>query len=184
MGSIRRVKHPSGVTSWQTRWRDPSGKQHNKNFDRKVDAERHLTTTESRKLTGDYIDPRLGKIRFGEWSKQVEAGRLDTRRSTNARDESCLRSLVLPALGAVPIASIQPSTIQQWVSDMHSRGYAPSTVRKAYEILTRTLTAAVESGLLARSPCRGVRLPRAKSTEKRFLAPDEIAYLAAAIRPR
>ena len=163
---------------------DPSGGQHNKNFPRKTDAERHLTTIESRRLTGDYVDPNLAKIKFGDWSTQVEAGRLDTRKSTKARDESCLRSLILPALGQLSIGSIQPTTIQQWLTDLHGRGYAPATTRKAYQILARTFNAAVESGLLARSPCRGVRLPRLEHTEKRFLTPDEIADLASAIVPR
>ncbi len=184
MGSIRRVRHSSGGTSWQARWRDPTGAQRNKNFDRKVDAERHLTTMESRKLTGHYVDPNLGKITFREWSQQVEAGRLDTRRSTKTRDESCLRNLVLPHLGDVPIGSVQPITIHQWIAELHSQGYAATTVRKAYEIVSRTFDAAVDLGLLVRTPCRGIRLPRHAQTEKRFLEPSEILDLADAIDPR
>jgi len=40
MGAIARVTHRSGRKVWQARWRDPSGRQRAKNFDRKVDAER------------------------------------------------------------------------------------------------------------------------------------------------
>lgn len=184
MGSIRRVTHRSGVTSWQARWRDPAGRQHNKNFERKADAQRYLTTVEGHKLAGQYVDPSLGKIKFGEWARQMEAARVSGRRSTRARDESYLRSLVIPTLGEMPIGSVRPVTIQQWLAELNNRGYAPATVRKAYQILSRIFDAAVESGLLTRTPCRGVRLPRVEGSEMRFLSPGEITELADEIDPR
>jgi transposase len=52
--------------SWQARWRDPTGRQHSKNFGRRIDAERFLISIEARKLAGIYIDPRAGRIRLGE----------------------------------------------------------------------------------------------------------------------
>ena len=184
MGSIRRVTHQSGEQAWQARWRDPAGNQRSKNFPRRAEAERHLTVVEGRKLTGDYIDPGGGRIRFAEWLPQAEAGRIDRRPSTRARDDSTLRSLVLPTFGNMPIGSIHPLTIHQWVADLDEAGYAPATIRKAYQLLSRTFDTAVEAGLLARSPARGARLPKLDPTEKRFLSPTEISQLAEAIRPR
>ena len=184
MGSIRRVTHPSGKRAWQARWRDPTGRQRSRNFTRRVDAERHLTTVEARMLTGDYIDPNLANIGFADWLPQAEASRLDRRPSTRARDDSVLRSLVLPTFGDMPIGSIQPLTIHRWLTDLTDRGYAPATIRKAYQLLSRTLGAAVDAGLLHRSPCRGLRLPRTHSHEMRFLTPTEITRLADAIDPR
>ena len=67
MASITKVTHKSGRTSWQARWRDPAGAQRSKNFDRRVDAERHLTTVEARKLAGTYVDPRAGKLKLGDY---------------------------------------------------------------------------------------------------------------------
>ena len=184
MGSIRRVTHPSGKRAWQARWRDPTGRQRSRNFTRHLDAERHLTTVEAQMLTGDYIDPNLANIGFADWLPQAEASRLDRRPSTRARDTSVLHSLVLPTFGAMPLGSIQPLTIHRWLSDLNERGYAPATIRKAYQLLSRTLGAAVDAGLLHRSPCRGIHLPKTQSTEMRFLTATEIMSLADAIGPR
>jgi integrase len=184
VGSIRRVTHASGEQAWQARWRDPTGRQRSRNFTRRLDAERHLTTVEAQMLAGDYIDPGLAKTRFADWLPHAEAARLDRRPSTKTRDESVLRSLVLPTFGDIPIGSIQPLTMQQWLAELSDRGYAPATIRKAYQLLSRTLTAAVDAGLLHRSPCRGIRLPRIERAEMRFLTPDEIRRLAETIHPR
>ena len=184
MGSVRRIKHPSGKYSWQARWRDPAGRQIAKNFTRRIEAERHLTLAEGRMLIGDYVDPRLSKVEFGEWLPRSEATRLNRRPSTRARDESYYRSLILPTFGAMAIGAIQPLIVQEWISELADNGYAPATIRKAYQLLCRALDTAVETGLIARSPCRGVRLPSAERSEMRFLSPTEIRRLSDAIEPR
>lgn len=184
MGSVRRFRHSSGKSVWQARWRDPAGRQHNKNFDRKVDAERYLTTVESRKLAGDYVDPQLGRMRFKEWCDQVESARIRGRPSTRDRDRWLVRSLIRPAFDEIPIGSVRAVTVHQWLAELSERGYAASTIRMAYQILARIFDAAVESGILARTPCRGADLPKIERTEKRFLSPSEITHLAESIDPR
>jgi len=184
MASIRRVIHRTGHTSWQARWRDPTGAQHSKNFDRRIDAERFLTTVEARKLAGTYIDPQAGRIRLGDFTEQATAGWVNRRDSTKARDESYLRSLVLPAFADMPIGEIGVFDVQDWVSDFDADGYAPATIRKAYQLLGRICNDAVNGGLIARTPCRDITLPKIEQTEKRFLTPDEITRLADTINPR
>jgi len=169
---------------WQARWHDPAGRQHNQNFDRNVEAERYLTTVESRKLIGDYIDPKLGKMRFREWWDQVEGTRIRGKPSTRKRDIWLVRSLIRPTFDDFPIGSVRPVTIHQWLADPSDQGYAASMVRMAYQILARIFDAAVESGLLARTPCRGTELPKIERTEMRFLSPGEITSLAESIHPR
>ncbi len=158
--------------------------QHSKNFGRRIDAERFLITIEARKLAGTYIDPRAGRIRLGEFTEQATAGWVNRRDSTKARDESYLRSLVLPVFADMPIGAISVFDVQEWVSDLDADGYAPATIRKAYQLLGRILNDAVNGGLIARTPCRDVTLPKIEDTEKRFLSPDEITHLADTIDPR
>jgi hypothetical protein len=62
-----------------------------------------------------------------------------------------------------------------WVAQLTARGFAPATVVKAYQLLGRTLTAAVNADLIPRSPCRAVRLPKIEREEMRFLNPAEAA---------
>jgi integrase len=184
MGSIRRVVHGSGQHAWQARWRDPAGIQRSKNSRRRIDAERHLTAVEGEILAGRYVDSALGKIRFDEWLPQAEAARINRRPSTKARDESYYRNLVVPTFGTMPLGSVQPVHVQRWVADLAEKEYAPATIRKAYQLLCRTFDAAVRSGVILRTPCRGVQLPASDTAEMRFLSPTEIQELADAINPR
>jgi len=184
MGSIRRVVHGSGQQAWQARWRDPAGLQRSKNFRRRIDAERHLTAVEGEILAGRYVDSALGRVRFDEWLPQAEATRINRRPSTKARDESYYRNLIVPTFGTMPLGSIPPIHVQRWVADLAAKEYAPATIRKAYQLLCRTFDAAVNSGVILRTPCRGVQLPANDTAEMRFLSPTEIQELADAINPR
>jgi hypothetical protein len=46
---------------WRARYRDPSGREHARHFDRKIDAQRWLDETTADLLTGRYADPRAGR---------------------------------------------------------------------------------------------------------------------------
>lgn len=171
-------------SSWRVGYRAPDRRQRYKTFSRKADADLFAATVETDVARGDWTNPRLGKVTVAEWARQVEATRLNRRRSTVARDDSYLRSLVLPTFEEFRLIEVQPIAVQHWVAELHADGYAPATIRKAYEILGRIFTAAVESRLIPRSPCQGVKLPRIEQTEKRFLSPAEIQNLADTIHPR
>jgi hypothetical protein len=43
---------------WRARWRDPSGAERAKHFDRKGDAVKFLATVETDKITGRYVARR------------------------------------------------------------------------------------------------------------------------------
>ena len=185
MGAVSRVIHSSGYGAWQTRWRDPAGRQRAKNFDRKVDAERYLLAMETDKLRGRYTDPRLAKTALADWMVEYQATRVNLALQTRERDEATVRNHVLPAFGSWAIGSIQPIHVAQWVADLDARGYAPATVRKAYQLLAAALDAAVEYGLIGRTPCRGVKLPKLETmAEIRYLEATEINLLAEAIDPQ
>ncbi|MFC2176979.1 tyrosine-type recombinase/integrase [Actinomycetota bacterium] len=183
MAWIEKVERETG-RAWRVGYRGPDRRQRYKTFTRKADANLFAATVETDLARGDWTDPLLGKVTVAEWARQVEASRLNRRRSTIARDDSYLRSFVLPAFGVLRLVEVQPVAVQQWVAELNAAGYAPATIRKAYEILGRTFTAAVESRLIARSPCQGVKLPKIEQTEKRFLSPTEIEHLANVIHPR
>ena len=185
VGAVSRVTHSSGRRVWQTRWRDPAGRQRAKNFDRKIDAERYLLAMETDKLRGRYTDPRLAKTELAEWMSEYQATRVNLGRQTRARDEATIRNHVLPRLGTWMIGSIQRIHIAQWIADLDAAGYAPATVRKAYQLLAAAMDAAVESGLIGRSPCRGVKLPKLETVSTiRFLDAAEINILVDAIDSR
>jgi len=170
-------------TTYQARYRDPTGRERAKNFTRKIDAERHLTTVEAAKNRGDWTDPNAGRRHLGDWITEVEASKRNRRPSTVARDESVIRSLILPHLGDHPLRSIGPTDIDKWITGLQAAGYAPATIHKAHHLLSRALSKAVTARLIPRTPVEGITLPKTESTEKRFLTADEIALLAGTIGP-
>ena len=171
-------------STYRVRYRDPSGASRSKSFKRRAEADAFAATVEVSKLDASYTDPKLGKTRFADWVEDVMATRLHLRPSTVAQNQIVLRSLVLPWFGKRRLATVKPVDVHAWVADLTRAGYAPSTIRKAYQLLGQVFEAAVTSDLIGRSPCRGVNLPPIPREEMRFLTVDEIEALAAAIDPR
>jgi hypothetical protein len=68
MTSIERREGDNGQLRYVARDRDPSGRQRNKTFKRKIDAERYLTSIENAKLTGQYVDPARSRVTVGAWA--------------------------------------------------------------------------------------------------------------------
>ncbi len=170
--------------AWRVGYRGPDRRQRYKTFTRKADADLFAATVETDMSRGDWTDPHLGRITVTEWAYQVEASRLNRRPSTIVRDDSYLRNLILPTFADHTLIQVQPVAVQQWVAKLNTAGYAAATIRKAYELLARIFTAAVDSGLIARTPCRGVKLPKIEQSDKRYLTPTEIQQLADVIDPR
>lgn len=180
MAHVRR--HPEAKGRWQVRYVDPSGRERAKNFARKVDAERFIVTVEADKLRGDWVDPRLAKATFGEWTDRWRGTIGYLKPYTRDGYESLLRVHVLPRFAQAPLVNIQLVDIQEWLSDLGRSGLSVSRIRQAYFLMGQVLGSVVASGYLAKSPCVGVKLPRMQVREMRFLTSEHVEALAAAIR--
>lgn len=95
MASIEK-RTRDGRTVWRAHYRTPAGHQRNKTFDRKVDAERFLTSVESSKNTGDYIDPSLARVTIGDWAQTWLDGQNHVKLTTLNRYEGAVRKHILP----------------------------------------------------------------------------------------
>ncbi len=87
---------------------------------------------------------------------------------------------MLPAFGDVPVGAIDTQMVVRWVAELSARR-APATVRKAFGLLASSLEAAVEEGLIVRSPCRGVALPKLRRSPMRILDTGELEQLVGAV---
>ena len=168
-----------GQTSWRAHYRTPDGKQRNKTFARKGDAERFLTTVESAKLTGSFADPALARLTVGEWSARWLADQTHLKPSTLERYAGILREHVEPQWGRVRLADVSHADVQSWIARL-AGGRSPATVRKVHRVLSLVLALAVKDGRLARNAAAGVSLPRVVRQERQYLTHAEVERLAEA----
>ena len=179
MASIRRTARGT----YQVRYRDPNGRQHARDFDRKIDATRFANSVETDKARGDWIDPRLAKVTFEEWAEEwlTQLGHLKpkTRRSY----ETSLRCHVLPLLGNAKVGTLDRAAIRRFTNDLSEGGAGPAVVQVAVQVTRHVLNTAIEGGALRANPAQALRLPRSTRAEMLFLRPEQVAALADAIRP-
>jgi len=174
-----------GRGRWRARYRGPDGRERSKTFERRADAEKWLAAIEVAKARSLWIDPALGRCTFEEWTEQWATTLVDLRPSTRDRDLRIVRNHLVPHFGAMPLVRITRGTVIGFISEMLASGdHAPATVRKVGQVLNKVLKSAVEAGLIARSPCEGVRMPAEGRREMAFLTPLQINRLAEAVGPR
>ncbi|MGH9078597.1 MAG: site-specific integrase, partial [Acidimicrobiales bacterium] len=83
------------------------------------------------------------------------------------------------------MGKVEPADVRMFVADLVTKGLAPTTVAGIYRVLTRIFATAETDGVIPRTPCRGIRLPRQTSAiEPCFLSADEVHRLAEAIGDR
>ena len=153
-----------------------------KTFRRRRDAEAFAAIAQANRLRGMLADPRSGRrsveLVAGNWLESNPT----KRQTTWAADEHALRQWILPVIGQREVGSVSPTDIQNLVNGWTSR-IAPRTVRRHYGVLRAVLAYAVTSDLIARSPCRGIKLPRVAEPRSKLLSPAEVASIADAMDP-
>ncbi|HEU5306146.1 MAG TPA: tyrosine-type recombinase/integrase [Acidimicrobiia bacterium] len=175
MGSVRRSPKTS---RWEARYRDPLGHQRTKTFATKADARAFLAATQTDVMRGQWLDPAGARITYREWSEHYFATAVHKRATTAARDRTVNDKHFIPRIGTRRLGSLTPLDVRDLVEEM-SRRLAPATVRTNYGVLRTILRSAVDTDLIAQSPCRGVRLPP-DTKRRRFLSADELIRLAQA----
>lgn len=175
MASIAKVSNGK----WRARYRDDTRREHAKHFARKIDAQRWLDEVTASVLTGVYVDPRAGRVTFGDYTRQWQAMQLH-RRNTAAAVDSALRVHALPRFGSRQIATIKPSEIQAFVHDL-STTLAPSTVRVTYQHLRAVFRAAEADRVIARTPCQRISLPWVERTTVEPLTTETVLALEQAM---
>lgn len=167
---------------YDVRYRTASGSVRTRTFRTRRDAERFASTVEADKLRGAWVDPREGSRTLAEVAEEWLTSNPSKRPSTLATDTSHLRARILPALGSQPVGRITRRDVQVLVN-VWSERLAPRTVRRVFGTLNAILNYALDCELIARSPCRGVKLPSASIVTRPLPSPEELAQLADELGP-
>ena len=180
MGSIRRAPR---TNRWEARYRDPLGGQRTRTFHTKADAKAFLANVETNIARGTWRDEGRSRAKFSRVAAQWLASNPTKRATTYARDATVIRTHLDPVLGGLPVNCIQPAHVQEVVDRMGERGLEPKTIRTDFGVLRAIFSWAVETDIIDRSPCRGIRLPEMSCARRPVVSAGDVERLAAAMPP-
>lgn len=149
MASIKQL--PNG--RYQARFRDEAQREHARNFRLKRDAQRWIDEQTASIVSGQWADPRAGKITlenyFKDWSaRQLWAsGTLETAELT-------INSVSFKDL---PIRSVRRSHIETWIKEMQTgsdtrKPFAASTIAVRFNHLHHVFRSAVADRIIPVDP--------------------------------
>jgi len=167
-------KRPNG--KWRARYLDPSGKERSNHFDRKTDARRYLDEMTTSIVTGQYVDPKAGRVTLRDYYVEYAA------RQTWADTYVTAMNL---AISSAPftdseLGKIRRSTVEKWVKGMASDGLAPGTIKTRLSNVGTVLRAAKRDRVLAEDPSEGVSPPRGtrKNVDLHLPTSKDVGFLS------
>jgi integrase len=177
-------KLPDG--RFQARWSDPDKRQRAKIFPTKGEAEDHLAQVRVDMRKGTYTAHRAGTVTLRQFATQRWLPHVRTYRRPNTAGTyaSHLDNWVLPKLGHMKLGEIKRVHCQAFVDYLGLMGKPPTTTATIFAVLRGALAFAVETEVLSRNPCAGVKLPEIREPGIDPLPAEAVAALAQAITPR
>jgi integrase len=183
MASVTKTTTSKGDPRYRVRFRDPGGKDREKWFDRKVDADRFARNIETDKDRGMYVDLSRSRVTFAAWSEKWMRTKAHRKPKTVVGYRNLLDVHILPEFGSSELHRIRAADISEWLSNLQDSGLSASRTRQAYQVINACLEAAVDDDRLVKNPARPARknLPEQDHREMLFLTHEEVEQLASVI---
>jgi hypothetical protein len=160
--------------SYQVRYRDSSGRQRTRSFERLTDARIFRAHARLLRPRRGHFDPAASRITFQAWAEAYLDQRVAIRPRTRDRYEGELPAYLLPCFGDRPLFAISRSDVQEFIVSLVGRGLAPATIKGAYSLLAAVMALAEEEAIVQRTPCRRISLPPVVIKERRYLCAQEV----------
>jgi integrase len=145
--------HGKGMR-YRVRYLTPDGHERSKSFPDKMKsaADDFLVSVEHSKLKGTYVDPDAGRVTLRQYVADFLSAATSDE-STRDRLERQFRLHILPTLGDLALATIQPATIRSWNRHIQEKKLADSYCRNLFNDLSTVLNCAVDDKLIISNPC-------------------------------
>jgi hypothetical protein len=101
---------------WRARYRDHSGREHARHFDRKVDAQRWLDEQTAALVAGTHVAPRDARITVEQWCRTWLAGY--AKRESTVRQARVHVAQIVAAFGPMQLATVRPSQVKAWTAKL------------------------------------------------------------------
>jgi integrase len=178
-GSIHKYQTKAGKTKYMIMVEigmDTKGKRKQKKisgFNTKKEAQIALVEAQSELNKGTYIEPKKMQYRafVEEWfrTKQKSLGK-----QTIGVHKMYLDKYILPFLGNMSLAALKTIHINNFINDMHDKGYSPSTIKKAVNIIKNSLEYAIDIEILSKNVAKKATLPKEEKNEMQAWNEEEV----------
>lgn len=118
------------------------------------------------------VNQRKGDVKTGDFLKRFieETKATHIKPSTLTSYRNSYLNHLKPALGEIPLKKLETYHIQRALDQI---GGSYSTFVKNYNVIHGALESAVEQGVIAKNPCKGVNFPADDTKPMRVLTQDE-----------
>jgi integrase len=160
---------------WRARYRDETGKEWSRHFDRKGDAQLWIDQVTASVITGIYVDPKAGRATFAAFYDEWAARQIWSPNTVLAMS---LASRSVP-FKDMPMRQIRRGDVEVWIKSMDAAGLAPGTVKTRYVNVRSVFRAAVRDSVIGIDPTDSIRLPRRRRADAAMSipTPDEVGRL-------
>lgn len=168
---------------WLVRWTDAGGRQHERSFRTRAEADDHWSSVNHAKRANPYGDPDAGLITFRDWAAGWLAEHQGSPKS-RVNYEMALRLHVNPAIGDMLIRDITSEHVRKLIlRTLPGKGYSRSTQSTCLMVIGAALQAAVQAERIPANPARRtVRLARKQAAAEFYPATrNEVEQIADAM---
>lgn len=176
-GSMRKKKNKNGTITWEIVIelpKDPiTGKRVRKyRYVRgtKKEAEREMHKFIDELEKGYYV--KNDKISIAEWVQTwLEVYIIpNVSPTTLSRYQGMIKRYINPVIGHMQVQKLNTLAVQSWVnglkiSPVSGKEMSAATIKHVYHVLKGAMDKAVLAGIIYRSPCSGIMLPKGQKKE-------------------
>lgn len=99
-----------------------------------------------------------------QWLRDAAPEKLDL--GTLPQYEREIRNKIIPALGSIALAKLDPPRIAAFYSSLHGKSFGGATRLRVHSVLSSALTTAVDWGRIPFNPCSRVDRPKYEAPER------------------
>ncbi|MFD5656838.1 tyrosine-type recombinase/integrase [Streptomyces hirsutus] len=145
--------------NWQATVRNRAGDRYSESFPLKAQARAWGIEMETQSARGGMRDPRAGEIVFREWHDRWWDARIVEPRTLRG-DASTIKNHVMPHWADWEMRAVTRMDIQSWIRSLVEKGVGAAAIKRAYNLTSSIMRAAVDDDVIAVSPCRRIDLPQ------------------------
>ncbi|QIK62922.1 site-specific integrase [Leucobacter viscericola] len=181
MAHVREVPRKGGKRAYEVRWRDLAGKNSQRTFTVRREAERFAARIENELAAGDDSHHALKNRKTIQ--EAIDAVLAADRHRLKPRTLDSYRKIygkrITEKFGNRRLNTLKRGEIQHWITELAGDGLAAATVKHHYLALRKLFKWAIRERLLTHDPCEHISLPRrSTSNEYPILSVAEIQRLA------